>query len=303
LPAARQPDSKLGQEVSAVRSLSRAIDRFCLKHRRFGLPRLMTYIVFVSAAVFVISLMDETRTLLDFLSFHPYLIIHHGQLWRLVTWVFLPVNSQLIFVAITLYFYYFIGSTLEREWGAGKFTIYYLFGVALNIVYGFAVWFLLGLAVPVIPNFLNLSMFFAFAVLFPDQIVRLFFVLPIKVKWLALVNAAYFAFAIVSGLVTGRAVLALLPLVALLNFFIVCGDDALSYLRPLKVRASPQTINFKKAAKQARRDQDSKHYRHKCAICGKTDSEFPDLEFRYCSRCEGYHCYCIDHINNHMHLK
>jgi len=262
----------------------------------------MTYIVFVSATVFVISLMDESSTLLAFLSFQPFLIMH-GQLWRLVTWVFLPLSNQLIFVAIALYFYYFIGSTLEREWGAGKFTIYYLFGAAMNIVYGMVMWLVFGLAVPVVPNYLNLSMFFAFAVLFPDQTVRLFFVLPIKVKWLALANACYFAFVIISGIATGRAILALLPLVALLNFFVVCGDDALSYLRPLKSRASPQTIKFKKAAKQARRQQDNKLYRHKCSVCGRTDTQFPDLEFRYCSRCEGYHCYCIEHINNHMHFR
>jgi hypothetical protein len=76
----------------------------------------------------------------------------------------------------------------------------------------------------------------------------------------------------------------------------------LSYLRPLKVRTSPQTINFKKAAKKARRDLAGMPYRHKCAVCGRTDIEYPDLEFRYCSRCNGYHCFCIDHINNHIHF-
>jgi len=262
----------------------------------------MTYIVFISAAVFIINMMDQSRSLIYLLAFDPYLVLR-GQVWRLITWVFLPINNQIIFVAIALYFYYFIGSTLEREWGAGKFTIYYLLGIGLNVAYGFAAWLLRGQFFLMIPNFLNLSMFFAFAVLFPDYVVRLFFVIPIKVKWLALLNAGYFVFAIVSDLASGRTALALLPLVALLNFFIVCGDDALSHLRPLKARVSPQTINFKKAAKKARRDQDSKHYRHKCSVCGKTDTEYPGMEFRYCSRCDGYHCFCLDHINNHVHFK
>ena len=278
-----------------MRAFSRAIDRFCLKHRRFGIPRLMIYIVFVSAVVFLFS--DE---LVSRLAFHPGLIMR-GQVWRLVTWVFLPVTNQFIFMLIALYFYYFIGSTLEREWGPAKFTIYYIFGVILNIVYGFIMYFL-RLPIMLIPNFLNLSMFFAFAVLFPEQIVRLFFIIPIKIKWLALIDAAYFIYAFFSGLLQGHVFLALLPFVAILNFLLICGSEALMYIRPLKARVSPQTINFKKAAKKARREQEDKPYRHKCAVCGKTDAEYPSLEFRYCSRCNGYYCFCIDHINNHIHF-
>ena len=97
--------------------------------------------------------------------------------------------------------------------------------------------------------------------------------------------------------------MALLPVVALLNFIIICGDEALSYLRPIKARASPQTINFKKAARKVKREQSNAPYRHKCAVCGKTDVDYPDMEFRYCSRCDGYHCYCKDHINNHIHFQ
>jgi len=273
----------------------------------------MTYIVFASAAVFVISLMDASGTFRSFLMFNPYLVLN-GQIWRLVSWIFLPVGGQisfgamgigqLLFVGIALYVYYMIGSTLEREWGAGKFTIYYLFGMALHVVYGLAVFFIFGWAVEITPHYLNLSMIFALALLFPDQVFRLFLVLPIKVKWLALIIAAvFFVIPIFIELINGRIVTALLPAISLVNFFLICGDNFMSYLRPIKSRASPQAINFKKAAKKARRDQESKHYRHKCAVCGKTDTEFPGLEFRYCSRCDGYHCFCIDHINNHVHFK
>ena len=294
-----------------MKALNRAIDRFCQKHRNFGIPRLMLIIVLISAVVFVIG----GGGLLRFLSFNPALILR-GEVWRLITWIFIPINAGaglggIFFTAIALYFYYFIGSTLEREWGTAKFTLYYIFGVLLNIIYGFVIWFtsdaftslVLGNMIWLTPSFLNLSMFFAFAAMFPDFVVRLFLLIPIKVKWLALVNGAVFLYSIVTGILNGTLFTALLPIVALLNFFIFCGDDLLSYLRPLKIRTSPQMVNFKKAAKQAKRDLADKPYRHKCAVCGKTDVEYPDLEFRYCSRCNGYHCFCVDHINSHIHFE
>ena len=263
----------------------------------------MIYIVIGSAVVYVIHMLDTNQgSILTFLAFHPGLIMR-GEVWRLVTWVFFPLTDNPFFVAIALYFYYFVGGSLEREWGTGKFTIYYIFGFVLNIIYGFALWFVLGVPIPIIPNYLNLSMFFAFAVLFPDHVVRLFLIIPIKVKWLALVNGAFFVFAIISDIVNGHYFMAMLPVVALLNFILICGDDALAYLRPLRARTRPQAINFKRAAKKAKREQAGRVYRHKCAVCGKTDTDYPDLEFRYCSRCDGYHCYCIDHINKHVHFK
>ena len=261
------------------------------------------YIVFVSAAVFFIDIMDQTGLLFSLLAFSPSLIVNHGQVWRLITWLFIPIGGNVLFTALALYFYYFIGSTLEREWGTAKFNVYYLFGVILNIIYGFGLWLIFGVDVQIGPTFLNLSMFFAFAVYYPDHVVRVFFIIPVKIKWLALVNAIFFLYEIIMGLMLGSIVLALLPVIALLNFFIVCCNEVLSYLRPLKSRTSAQTINFKRAAKKAKRAQSHAPYRHKCAVCGKTDVDSPGMEFRYCSRCEGYHCYCSDHINNHIHFR
>lgn len=246
--------------------------------------------------------MDQTRTLLGFLWFHPELIMR-GQVWRLITWVFIPLNDNLFFTAIMLYFYYFIGTTLEREWGAGKFTIYYLFGVLMNLVYGFVMWYAFRSYAFLAPNYLNLSMFFAFAVLFPNQRIMLFFFIPVKIKWMAMINAAFFAYSIAMEAVRGQVAAAFLPVIALLNFVVICGDELIKNLRPLSAHTSKQAINFKRASKKARRDYDDKHYRHKCAVCGKTDADFPDLEFRYCSRCNGYHCFCIEHINNHVHFQ
>jgi len=287
-----------GIGVIALKAISRVIDRFCHKHRRFGIPRLMLYIVILSAIVFIIA----GEGLYTFLVFHPVLILN-GQVWRLITWVFFPLSNNIFFVAIGLYVYFFIGSTLEREWGTAKFTLYYLIGVLLNILYGFLMWFILGRLAPLSPTFLNLSMFLAFAVLFPDVTFRLFFVIPVKVKWLALLNSAFFLYSMITNLLAGYVLMALLPLVALFNFIIFCGDDLITLLRPLRARSSPQTINFKRAARKAKRDMDEKPYRHICAVCGRTDTDNPEMEFRYCSRCNGYHCFCSEHINNHIHFE
>jgi hypothetical protein len=267
----------------------------------------MLYVIIGNVAVYLISALDPTHAFAFLISFDPAAILH-GQVWRLVTWLFVSSAagyidvSSLLFTALLLYFYYFIGQTLEREWGTPKFTMYYIFGVLLNVVYGFAAWGVAGQAW-LDPSFLNLSMFFAFAVLFPEQRVLLFFIIPIKVKWLGLLDGAYFIIMIISAALRGSVIAALLPVVAILNFLLFCGDDLLSLLRPYKARNTRQAINFRKAAKQKRHEDASRPYRHKCAVCGKTDAEYPNLEFRYCSRCNGYHCFCEEHINNHVHFQ
>lgn len=258
----------------------------------------MLFIVIGNAVVFLFSMMDTTRLFLPFLYFSPQKILE-GQIWRLITFVFVPSSTNLLYLALFLYFYYFIGSTLERQWGAGKFTIYYLSGVLLTIIYGFIAGLLTpGSMIYLSANFINLSLFFAFATLFPENRVLLFFIVPIKIKWLALLNAAFFLFQII----TMPFPLSLLPVVALLNYLVFCGEILLSAIGLLKNRVSPRTISFKKAVKNRQAAAAGKPYTRKCSVCGRTDTDNPGLEFRYCSRCEGYHCFCVDHINSHVHF-
>ena len=115
-------------------------------------------------------------------------------------------------------------------------------------------------------------------------------------KWLAIVDAVFFIFGIFSIPFPAN----LLPVVAVLNFVLFCGEDLLRMFGGLK--RSSSTINFQRAAKKVRREQASNLYHHKCAVCGRTDTDYPDLEFRYCSKCVGYHCFCEDHINSHIHF-
>ena len=283
-----------------MRKLMNKIDRFCYAHPRFGIPNLMLIIVIGNAAVWLLTKMDTTGQIASLLCGSAQGILH-GQVWRLVTYVFVPTEASPIWLLVMLYFYYWIGSCLEREWGNGKFTIYYVSGMLLTAIYGVVLSAILGRDVIVSTTYLNLSMFFAFATLYPDMQVLLFFIIPIKVKYLAYVDAALF----VLGVVTTSFPLNLLPVVAVLNYLVYCGDWLFDFFRPSHVRQRQKTVNFKRELRMNRRiqrEQANKPYHYKCAVCGRTDVDHPELEFRYCSRCVGYHCFCQDHINNHVHF-
>ena len=269
----------------------RKIEEFCYKHPDFGIPNLMRYIVIANAVFWLMGAVNPV--LMNYLLFNPALILH-GQIWRLISFVFIPPSTGILAI-IAFYFYYWIGTTLENQWGTGQFTIYFFTGVILTIVYGFAIYFITGRPVSLSSTYIFLSMFFSFAALFPDMQVLFLFIIPVKLKYLALVDAAFF----VLSMITTPFPENLLPVVAVLNFLIFCGGE-LKNLLPR--RQSKSTINFKRESARIRCEQREKLYTHKCAVCGRTDTEYPNLKFRYCSRCVGYHCFCEDHINNHIHF-
>lgn len=309
----RPKEGMIGNEVIQLRFLNVKIDSFCRKHPRFGIPRLMLWVVIGTLAVYLVAIMDRTQTFVNLLSFDPWSFCH-GQVWRLVTYVFVPYNGNLLMMAISLYFYYFIGSTLERAWGTGKFTIYYLTGVVLTALYALVYYWITGIPVPVSSAYyLNMSLFFAFATLWPDQMVLLFFIIPVKMKWLAWADVALFLVDFIRLLVGTQGILftvalglALIPVVAVLNYLLFCGSWLFDFIRPSRMRQRSRqkvrTIQFKQAVKKAEAQQKEQGYSRKCSVCGRTDRDYPDLEFRYCSRCAGFHCFCIDHINNHIHF-
>ena len=212
--------------------------------------------------------------------------VMQGEVWRLLTFVFIPEGSSVL-TLLTIYFYSMIGRWLEREWGTLKFTIYYLSGVVMSIV------FCMLTGIPGSVHFLNMSMFLALASLYPDFEILLFFFLPVKIKWLAMLDAAYLVFSVVSLPMPH----ALLPVVAVFNYFL--------YFYPFYVdffKNRSRTSKYRQSQKAAHRESPrSRGYAHICAECGKTDAQFPNLDFRYCSECSDYSCYCELHINNHVH--
>lgn len=295
------------------------IDRFCARHPRFGISNLIKYIVIAQAVIGVTDLLAGAVTgygiISSYLSFNPVYIFYEHELWRLVTWLFVPNSSNPFYLLLGCYFYYWIGTMLEREWGTAKFSLFYLCGAVLSVVLGLILgavqikWELsLGAAQLFawsldLSYYLNLSIFLIIATLYGEMQVMLFFVVPVKMKWMAIVDVVLI---VVDVFKLGRAgvwALALAPLASFINYFIFTWPFWAAKLGMVRRRTDPQVINFKKAQRQAQKKaRETGGYMHKCAVCGITDADDPDMEFRYCSKCDGYYCYCANHINNHIHI-
>lgn len=280
-----------------MRKLYDAIDRFCAMHPRLGIPNLMRYIVAANAVIYVLSLFDGSGLLLSVLAMDPWLVLH-GQVWRIVTYVLIPTSDG-IWLLVSLFFYYWLGETLERLWGSTRFTVYYTSGMLLTALAAVLAYFIDGISVPLYgANYVNTALFMAYALTYPDAGVRLYFVIPVKMKWLAILEAALYVVNIVRYAMAGLWGLALLPIVAMLNLFVFFSPDLDRKVDTVKAHNRREAVQFRKAVKEQKRQRG---YNHRCEVCGRTDTDFPDLQFRYCSKCSGYHCFCEDHIFNHTH--
>ncbi|SCJ15254.1 Rhomboid family [uncultured Blautia sp.] len=117
-----------------MRKLCDSVDRFCLQHPRFGIPNLMKFLVGIMAVVFVLDLFSNGYA--SYMLYFNAELVLQGELWRLVTWMFLPTNGSLFWIFISLSFYYFIGTSIEEYWGTAKFTLFYLACAVLMVVFG-----------------------------------------------------------------------------------------------------------------------------------------------------------------------
>lgn len=266
------------------------------KFGKFAIPHLINYII--GAYGIGLVLYFVAPKFLDYLALEPYYILH-GQVWRLISWIFIP-SSVSIFSLIMMLFYYQIGNHLEYYWGSFRFNMYMWGGILFTdiaaIILYFVTYKVYNMLFPVgglfSTSYINLSLFLAFAVCFPEMEVRLYFLIPIKMKWLALVYVLISLYEIVvSGWIVRTAIIA-----SLLNFIIFYVMT-----RNLK-RYSPKEIHRKQSFKRQVEQSVSKT-KHKCAVCGRTEKDDPSLQFRYCSKCEGNYEYCQEHLFTHQHIK
>ena len=272
------------------------ISRLERKYGRFCIPNLISIIVGGQILVYAIELFVN-----QFISVYLGLsrsLLLMGQVWRLITFVFIPFSGGgPLSVILGIYFTWFIGTALEKEWGDFRFNLYFLLGM-IGTALGCLV-----TGIPADTYCLSLSLLLAFAMLYPEVQVLLFFVIPIKMKWMALIDVALILVAVIQNLMYGSWVGALLPLASFVNYFIFTWPFWGAKLGVLRRRADPKVVNFKRVQKQAQKQAKATGgYRHKCAVCGITDADDPNMEFRYCSKCDGYYCYCMNHINNHVHI-
>lgn len=294
-----------------MKNLRTGFNRFCFQHRNKGISNLMLYLSLGSAVVYLMSLMPGGYILYEWLCFDPYLILH-GQVWRLFTYALTygVGNPNLLLVAISLLCYYSLGRAMENMWGTLRFNLFYLTGILLIDI------FCLIFKIQADVYSLNLSLFLSYATMFPQANFLLFFIVPVKAWIFALIDLALTVFQVVSLAAAGWPFPHYLyPLIAIGNYFLFFGKDVANVI-PMSWRISigrlfrkrsrqgPKVVPFPKAGSyEATTAQPKAPYTHRCTVCGRTDVDHPELEFRYCSRCNGYHCYCIEHINNHTHIE
>lgn len=260
---------------------------------KYAVPNLMYYIILMYGAGIVIDLVIPGL-------YYQYLCLDaaailRGQVWRLVTFLICPPSSGIFFNLIAMFLYYSLGTTLERVWGTFRFNLYFFSGILFHIIAAFVIYFLMGVSVPLTPFYLNNSLFLAFAATFPQMQFYLYGLLPIRAYWLGIFIGAEFLYEFLFGGLIARICVGL----AMLNFVIFfLMTRNYNKINPKEIKRKQK---FKSDMKTAQAEK-IKLTHHKCAVCGRTEKDDPNLEFRYCSKCEGNLEYCMDHLYTHKHV-
>ncbi len=282
------------------------MSKFEKKYGKYAIPNITLVLILCYAVGYIIQFVNAN--FLMYLTLDPYRILH-GQVWRLFTWVIVPPSSLDLFTIIMLFFYYSIGTALERTWGTYRYNVYLFSGMLYTIIGSFLCMgycYLTGnQAAAFMPDYLfaagslmfstyyiNLSIYLAFAATYPEARVLLMFMIPVKVKWMGILDGVLMILMLISGDVFTKFAVA----ASLVNFGVF-------YLVNIKrANLSPKHIRRKVQFKQEVRKSNAVT-KHKCAICGRTDEDDPSLEFRFCSKCNGNYEYCQNHLFTHTHVK
>lgn len=254
------------------------------KFGRFAIQNLMSYIIVANAAILMLYNLVPSigYSVVDKLKFIPAAVLQ-GEVWRFITFIFIPPTFSLLWGIFALFFYYSISNSLEWQWGSFKFNIYYLIGMI-----GTAVLSLI-FKINGTPIYLNLSLFLAYAKIFAEDQILIFMIIPLKVKYLAWV---YWAILLVE-IITGGLPALILVAISLVNYFLFFGKSNVQSIKT-KRKTSYKQREFKK-------NRPTVIHIHRCSVCGITDRDNPDMDFRYCSKCDGHYEYCADHIFDHQH--
>lgn len=280
------------------------IDKLERKYGRFGIQNLTMYVIICYVVGYVLVYINPS--LLSMMSLEPVLILH-GQIWRIITWVIYPpsTTSFLWFILAIVFFYYPIGTSLERIWGKFRYTLYIFSGILFSVIGAFILYFITGAyGIGSLFNtyYISLSVFLAYALSYPDMNIYLWFVIPIKMKWMAVVYGAFIIYDMGTYVRSGQWYMVVPIVASLLNFalFFFSTRNMHRY-NPKEVKRRKE---FKKAVASSRVNPATGGItKHKCAICGRTEKDDPNLEFRFCSKCNGNYEYCQDHLFTHQHVK
>ena len=263
------------------------------KFGKYAIQNLTFWLIGAWVLGFIIQYtMPEVQKML---TLEPALILR-GQVWRVVSWLLIPPAVNILFLSC----YYFIGTSIEQAIGTFRYNVYLIGGILCSILGAFILYggyFLargsvLGIGYYFSTQYITMSLFMAFAVIYPNVEFRLYFIIPIKAKWMGIVDAVWMLFMLIASNAAGRT-----AIIASLMNFIIFFFSTRNYKR-----VSPKEIHRKQVYRQQMR-QSENITRHKCAICGRTEKDGAELEFRFCTKCEGNYEYCQDHLFTHQHVK
>jgi hypothetical protein len=262
--------------------MERLLARLERRLGRFAIPNLTSFIVGGTALVFVLATLRPSFLSMILLNIHR---VKQGEVWRLVTYLFIPPSDYPILVLFSLYVTWLIGSNLDNEWGAFKFNLYYFFGMVGTTIAAVLTQGAVG------NTYLNLSLFFAFATVFPDYEFFLFFILRIKVKWLALLTAAFVLYEFVVSDWVARAAIA----ASILNYLLFFGGHLIGLLRGrnMEIRQAARRTSMRAPAKAEAPSRN-------CAICGVSEADGADIRVCSCATCGGKpRNLCLMHAKKH----
>ena len=316
-----------------MKDLRRRFDRFCFRHRDKGIPNLMLYVTIANAIVYLMSLSNEAA-LYNLLCFNREKILQ-GEVWRLITCITTDAfgYGNPIWAFIGFICFLSLSRAVENVWGSFRFNLFYFSGVLMMDLFALLIG---GIPLHIeglpaefsalltssiysdVGRYLHLSLLIAYATLYPNSHFLLFFIIPVKAWIFGLLYLGFILYDVFSmGFAFPHN---LFPLVGVANYFLFFGRDVVNIF-PISWRINakrlfrkrnkyapsqekPKTVPFPSAGSyQATVATPKAPYTHRCTVCGTTDVDAPDLEFRYCSRCKGYHCYCENHISDHTHVE
>lgn len=280
------------------------------KFGKYAIPNLTLYIIGLYVVGYVLQIMPNADKITANLVLNPQLVVQ-GQVWRLISWLLIPpLGDTTILIFITLFFYYFVGNSMERTIGTFRYNVFILSGIILMIIGSFLSLLVINGLYPMFATtifefsaysfntfYLQQIVFLAFAILYPEVQVLLMFLIPIKVKYIGYVYAAFLVYECIIGFLHHDYCMFFAigsQFINLLLFYISIGK-----MRRFKPGEVHRRTEFRRNVKMAPRGVT----RHKCAVCGRTEVTDPDLEFRFCSKCNGNYEYCQDHLFTHQHIK
>jgi hypothetical protein len=258
------------------------LNRLEKKFGRYALPNVTIYLIAGQSLFYVLILTGKIDLSRIWLSAE---LLMGGEWWRLATFLFNPPGCGPLCALLGWYLFYLMGTALEELWGDFRYNLFILTGFILAVAVSFII-----PQYPMSNLFIGGSVFLAFAFLFPDFQLLLFFILPVRIKWLALLTWIGYGYLLLFGGWSAR----LLVFASIGNFLLFFARDIFITLKYGKRQL------VKKSARFARRETGPFH---SCTVCGITDKTHPRMDFRYCTECKGQQCYCSEHINTHEHVK